>query len=170
MAGKLISDLNSGILSLADAMEIDKDVSGTRTSYKTTVKDIVDFANHNVAEEYDSTSSYAVGDYCIYESVLYKCTASTTGTFDSTKWTSVVVTDEMGSGGGGGSWTDVTGTLTAGNTSITLSNQAITTSSTLDYYTSVFGVNPLSVSVSTGSVTLTFEAQSLDIDVKVRIS
>lgn len=102
MAGKLISDLNSvGTLGLADQMEIDKDVSGVRTSYKTSVKDIVDFANHNVAEEYDSTSSYAVGDYCIYESVLYKCTASTTGSFDSTKWTSVVVTDEMGSGGGG---------------------------------------------------------------------
>lgn len=169
MAGKLISDLNSGTLSIDDVMEIDKDVSGTRTSYKTTVKDIVDFANHNVAEEYDSTSTYAVDDYCIYESVLYKCIGTTTGTFDSTKWTAVVVTNEMGSGGGG-SWTDVTGTLTAGSTSITLSNQAITTSSTLDYYTSIFGVNPLSVSVSTGSVTLTFEAQSTNVDVKVRIS
>lgn len=102
MAGKLISDLNSvGTLGLADQMEIDKDVSGVRTSYKTSVKDIVDFANHNVAEEYDSTSSYAIGDYCIYESVLYKCIGTTTGTFDSTKWTSVVVTDEMGQGGGG---------------------------------------------------------------------
>lgn len=102
MAGKLISDLNSGTLSIADAMEIDKDVSGTRTSFKTTVKDIVQFANQNIADEYDSTSTYAVDDYVIYESVLYKCIASTTGTFDSTKWTSVVVTDEMGSGGGGG--------------------------------------------------------------------
>lgn len=102
MAGKLISDLNSGTLSIDDAMEIDKDVSGTRTSFKTTVKDIVDFANLNLAEEYDSTSTYAVDDYVIYESVLYKCIGTTTGTFDSTKWTSVVVTDEMGSGGGGG--------------------------------------------------------------------
>lgn len=103
MAGKLISDLNSVVnLGLADAMEIDKDVSGTRTSYKTTVKDIVQFANQNIADEYDSTSTYAVDDYVIYESVLYKCIGTTTGTFDSTKWTSVVVTDEMGSGGGGG--------------------------------------------------------------------
>ncbi len=102
MAGKLISDLNSGILSLADAMEIDKDVSGTRTSFKTTVKDIVDFANHNVADEYDSTSTYAIGDYVMYESTLYKCitAVSSAENFDSTKWTAVVVTDEMGSGGG----------------------------------------------------------------------
>ena len=106
MSGKLISDLNSvGTLGLADQMEIDKDVSGVRTSYKTSVKDIVDFANQNFAEEYDSTSSYAVGDYCIYESVLYKCIGTTTGTFDSTKWTSVVVTDEMGQGGGTGGHT-----------------------------------------------------------------
>ena len=66
-------------------------------------------------------------------------------------------------------YTDVTGTLTAGSTSITLSNAAITTSSTLDYYTDTFGVNPTNVSVSTGSVTLTFEAQSSDLGVKVRV-
>ena len=72
--------------------------------------------------------------------------------------------------GGGGSWTDVTGTLTAGQTSITLSHGSITTDSTIDFYTSIFGVNPTAVSVSTGSVTLTFEAQSTNMDVKVRVS
>ena len=73
-------------------------------------------------------------------------------------------------GGGGASWTDVTGTLTAGSTSITLSDNAITTTSTLDFYTDTFGVNPTAVSVSTGSVTLTFEAQSSNLGVKVRVS
>ena len=67
-------------------------------------------------------------------------------------------------------WTDVTGTLIAGQTSITLSNAAITTSSTIDYYTDTFGVNPTNVSVVSGSVTLTFEAQSTDLGVKVRVS
>lgn len=67
-------------------------------------------------------------------------------------------------------WTDVTGTLIAGQTSITLSNVAITTSSTIDYYTDTFGVNPTNVSVVSGSVTLTFEAQSTDLGVKVRVS
>lgn len=85
-----------------DLVAISQTSGSGYASKKTTVKDITDKSNLNLAEEYDSTSTYAVGDYVIYESVLYKCIASTTGTFDSTKWTSVVVTDEMGSGGGGG--------------------------------------------------------------------
>ena len=72
--------------------------------------------------------------------------------------------------GSGGSWTDVTGTLTAGNTSITLSDASIETTSTIDFYTNEFGVNPTDVSVSAGSVTLTFEAQSTDLGVKIRVT
>lgn len=67
-------------------------------------------------------------------------------------------------------WIDVTGTLLSGNTSLTLSNASITTSSTLDFFTDVYGVNPTNVVVSTGSVTLTFESQASDIGVKVRVS
>ena len=70
----------------------------------------------------------------------------------------------------GGAWTEVTGTLTAGSTSLTLSNAGISSSSTIDYYTNYYGVNPTGVSVSSGSVTLTFEAQDVDIGVKVRVS
>ena len=73
-------------------------------------------------------------------------------------------------GGGSASWTDVTGTLTAGSTSITLSDSSIETTSTIDFYTNEFGVNPTAVSVSTGSVTLTFEAQSTDLGVKIRVT
>ena len=72
--------------------------------------------------------------------------------------------------GGGGSWTDVTGTLTAGQTSITLSHGNITEDSTFDFYTSIFGVNPTAVSVSSGSITLTFEAQQTNMNVKVRVT
>lgn len=90
------SQVNNG-----DLLAISQTSGSGYASKKTTVKDITDKSNLNLAEEYDSTSTYAVDDYVIYESVLYKCIASTTGAFDSTKWTSVVVTDEMGSGGGG---------------------------------------------------------------------
>lgn len=69
-----------------------------------------------------------------------------------------------------GGFTEVSGTLVAGNTSITLSSAAITSNSTIDYYTNVFGVNPIAVVVSTGNVILTFEAQTNDIGVKVRVS
>lgn len=62
-----------------------------------------------------------------------------------------------------------TGTLTAGSTSITLSNANIHTSSILDFYTDTFGVDPTGVTVDEGSVTLTFEAQASDLGVKVII-
>ncbi len=65
---------------------------------------------------------------------------------------------------------DITGTLTAGSTSITLSDASITTTSTIDIYTDVFGIQPTNASVATGSITLTFLAQASDITVKVRVS
>lgn len=65
---------------------------------------------------------------------------------------------------------EVTGTLIAGQTSVTLQDASITTSSTIDCYTNVFGVNPTDIVVTTGQVVLTFEAQSSDLGVKVRVS
>ena len=62
---------------------------------------------------------------------------------------------------------ELTGTLTAGQTTITLTSEIIDSNSSFDFYTSVFGVNPTAVSVSTGSITLTFDNQSIDISVKV---
>lgn len=74
------------------------------------------------------------------------------------------------SGGGGGcSWTDITGTLTAGQTSVTLSDVSITTSSTIDVYTET-DLDYNSITVAEGSVTITFDAQSSDVGVKVRVS
>jgi hypothetical protein len=67
-------------------------------------------------------------------------------------------------------WTDFIATLTAGSTSITISDNTIFTTSTIDIYTDAFGVNPTNVVVSTGSIVLTFEAQQSDVGVKVRVS
>lgn len=63
----------------------------------------------------------------------------------------------------------ITGTLTAGQTSITLDSVHITSESVLDFYTSIYGVNPTSVSVTAGHVTLRFQAQASDIVVGVKI-
>ena len=71
--------------------------------------------------------------------------------------------------GGGYSYTDVTGTLNAGSTSITLSNAAITTSSTIEVFNDL-DVPYNSKTLSTGSITLTFDAQSSNMSVKVRVS
>lgn len=71
--------------------------------------------------------------------------------------------------GGGSSWTDLTDTLLAGQTSLTIQDVAITVNSTIDVYTDTYGINPTNVVVATGTITLTFEAQSADLGVKVRI-
>lgn len=64
---------------------------------------------------------------------------------------------------------EVTGTLLAGSTTITLQDAAITTTSTIDIYTDVFGISPESVAVATGEITITFEEQAADLGVKVVI-
>ena len=66
--------------------------------------------------------------------------------------------------------TVVTGTLAIGATSITISNARITTDSILDFYTSIYGVNPSTVTVSAGQVVLTFPAQAVAMTVGVRIN
>lgn len=67
-------------------------------------------------------------------------------------------------------WNDFTGTLTAGQTSITFSDASIRETSTIDYYTDYFSINPVGVVATNGSVTLTFEPQEVDLGVKVRVS
>ena len=63
--------------------------------------------------------------------------------------------------------TTLTGTLTAGLTSITFQNENITDNCYITPFTSVYGVNPTAISTSNGSITLTFKPQTQDIGVKV---
>lgn len=51
----------------------------------------------NVSDIYDSTHTYNIGDFCIYQNQLYKCNATTTGEFDSTKWDATNITTELNS-------------------------------------------------------------------------
>ena len=53
--------------------------------------------NGNISDSYDPTAKYVKGDLCIYENVLYICTAPTTGTFDPTKWTATTIAKVIGS-------------------------------------------------------------------------
>lgn len=50
-----------------------------------------------VTDAYSSSSTYAVGDYCIYGNTLYKCTTaiSTAEEFDSSKWTVASISYEF---------------------------------------------------------------------------
>lgn len=62
-----------------------------------------------------------------------------------------------------------TGTLIAGSTSITLQDAAITNNCLLAPFTDLYGVNPIGMTSATGSVTLTFEAQQIDVGIAVVI-
>lgn len=55
---------------------------------------------YNLARPYDSASTYAVGDYVLFQNTLYKCvTAIATGeAFDPTKWLAIKATDEISGG------------------------------------------------------------------------
>ena len=66
-------------------------------------------------------------------------------------------------------FTELTATLQAGSVMLIFMNVAITTTATYDIFTDVYGVSPTSVSVTTGELTLTFEAQESDLSVKVRV-
>lgn len=50
-----------------------------------------------ITDAYSSSSTYAVGDYCIYENTLYKCTTaiSTAEAWNSGHWRAVTVADEI---------------------------------------------------------------------------
>ena len=63
----------------------------------------------------------------------------------------------------------LTSTLTAGQTTITFTDSSITANSTVDVYTSVYGVSPTEITSATGSLTLTFDSQDSDLSVKVVI-
>lgn len=51
-----------------------------------------------IAPAFSTSSTYAVGDYCTHEGLLYKCTTavSTAGAWNAANWEAVAVTDEMG--------------------------------------------------------------------------
>ena len=65
-------------------------------------------------------------------------------------------------------WLELTGTLTAGQTTITFSNDAITANSTIDVYTDA-DVEYVSITPGTGSFIVEFEEQSSNLGVKVRV-
>lgn len=62
--------------------------------------------------------------------------------------------------------------LAAGSTSIqiTFTQQTIGASTLIDVYTSIYGVNPLTVSTTTNAVVLTFDAQAADMNVVVVVN
>lgn len=59
------------------------------------------------------------------------------------------------------------GKLTAGETTVTISDENLTVNSTVEAWTSIDGVNYNSIVVNNGSVTLTYPAQESDMKIKI---
>lgn len=113
-----------------------------------------------IAPAFNNATAYAIGDKVTYNHHLYIFkTAHSAGDWNGNEVDAYDVTGDS----------IITGTLVAGQTSITILNDYITIDSVLDFYTSIYGVNPLTVSVVAGGVTLTFNAQASNMDVGVKI-
>jgi len=63
----------------------------------------------------------------------------------------------------------LTGTITAGNTSLTISNTKITTSSIIDIYFEDKVLAPTNVTVTTGQIVIEIAKQDSNVNVGVRI-
>ena len=86
-------------------------------------------------------------------------------TYDSTEFVfNGTVWQEFGAAS-----TIFTETLTAGDTTITITDSQIAIGSTIDIYTDVYGLEPTNVAVTAGQIVLTFDAQGVDIHVKVKV-
>ena len=119
---------------------------------------------YTIANVYDSSATYAVGDYAIYQNTLYKCTSAINvgETFDPTKWTSVKVMSEVGQGGGG---TVVAQDVTYDNTSsgLTASNVQAAIDEIVAAIPSAGAVETQTGTLTAGqtSVVLTFTDQTI---------
>lgn len=74
-----------------------------------TIIDAINSVLDNLADEYDESSTYSVGDCVQHNGLLYQCnTAITTAEqWDSTHWTQIKAVDVGAGGGGGGLPSDV---------------------------------------------------------------
>ena len=87
---------------------------------------------------------------------------------NNTVWSSSKVNTELGAKADAP--TILSATLTAGSTTLTVTDSSITNTSLIDVYTDTYGVNPLTMSQSGTSITLTFAEQSSNVVVKVIVT
>lgn len=62
-------------------------------TFITNITNLLNTWLENIATEYDTTRQYITGDICSYQNKLYLALGATSGTFDGTKWVSIVLTE-----------------------------------------------------------------------------
>ena len=103
-----LTDVNNAYLAIDTAMKNNADAASTAQSdatqaltdagnadtKATTAKNTADGAIASISDAFSSSSAYAVGDYVIYNNLLYKCTTAVTTPGDwtgSNNWTRVTI-------------------------------------------------------------------------------
>ena len=158
-------DLSGYATTTALSTELDKKVDKVNGKGLST-NDLTSALKSNYDSAYThSTSAHAPGNaqVNIIETVKVNGTALT----PSSKAVNITVPTKASDIGAATEGTTIIGTLSAGQTSLVLSNSAITTDSTIDYYVNRFGVSATNVVVTSGKITMTFKAQSSALNVKV---
>ena len=115
-----------------------------------TTTEITDGASTNPVTIDGSSYTAKSGDMVTYNSTEF--------VFNGTAW------QEFGAAS-----TIFTETLSAGDTTITIISSQIAVGSMVDIYTDVYGLEPTNVAVTAGQIVLTFDAQGVDIHVKVKV-
>lgn len=138
-------------------------LSGMSTASAVSQSDLIEVAVPNVESEtgYDSKKN------SLSNIANSMANAFTYNGLDTTDKTIVGAINEALTKTGG--YVELTETLEAGETTLYFTNDSIKTSSMLDFYTSVYGLTPKEVNVSTGSIEVVFNEQENDVVVKVRI-
>lgn len=98
-ANSVASTANNALLQAQTANTTAGNALSTANSATTTAnsaKATAEASAENLADEFDSSATYTVGDYVIYNGVLYKCRVAHTGDFVSADFTAVKIVDEMG--------------------------------------------------------------------------
>ena len=74
-----------------------------------------DFVANIIADPYDSTATYDVGDYCSYNGLFYQCNTaiSTAEAWNANHWTQLTVVDALGNAGSGDSPYDMVVSISA---------------------------------------------------------
>jgi len=105
---------------------LDKDYYLDKPGVQTLISEL---ETNTLADEYSSSATYAVGDYCIHNNKIYRCTTaiSTAESWTDAHWTFVVVGDELKSKKSG---TVTSVTIKGTSPIISSSSSAITTSGT----------------------------------------
>lgn len=94
----------------------------------------------NIADDYNSSSTYSLDAYAIYEGTLYKCISaiSTPEDFTPAHWTAVLIMDEVAAGGGGGGSSTLAGLSDVSLSSLT-NGDVLTYDSTISKWKNAAG-------------------------------